>query len=72
MGEVKFKGLWRVDIIESERGWGSKVDESKYFETEDEGKTFVKEYNEKYNPPLKRGESVPDWYMYADGPSLIL
>ncbi len=68
MAEVKFKGLYRVDIIESEAGWGSKVDESKYYETEKEGADFVKAYNDKYNPPLKKGQSTPEWYMIARGP----
>ncbi len=71
MSEVKFKGLHRVDIIESEAGWGSKIDESKYFTTEQEGKDFVKEYNDKYNPPLKPGERTPEWYMIAQGPYLV-
>lgn len=51
-----------VEIIESERGWGSKVDEVKEFRTEAEARAFVKEYNDKYNPPLA---ITPDWYMIA-------
>lgn len=71
MAEVKFKGLWRVDIIESEAGWGSKIDESKYYETEAEGKTFVKEYNDKYNPQLSPCEDTPSWYIIAQSPALV-
>lgn len=56
---------FRVDIIESERGWGQKIDETIYFDNEDEAKDYVRKYNDKYNPPLKAGESVPDWYMMA-------
>lgn len=56
---------YRVDIIESERGWGSKIDETIYFDNEMEARTYAKDYNEKYNPPLKPGQGVPDWYMYA-------
>lgn len=67
MSEVKFKGLWRVDIIESERGWGSKIDESKYFNTKEEASKFSSEYNNTYNT----SSTVPDWYMYADTPLLI-
>ncbi len=51
----------KVLIIESERGWGQKVDEVKTFATYEEGQRFCSEYNEKYNPP----GPVPDWYMYA-------
>lgn len=54
-----------VDIIESERGWGAKVDEIKEFDTWEQADKFITEYNNKYCPPLKPGESVPDWYMYA-------
>lgn len=52
---------YRVDIIESEAGWGSKVDETIYFDNEAEARKYVKEYNEKYNPP----GPTPDWYMVA-------
>jgi hypothetical protein len=57
------KAMWCVDIVESERGWGSKVDGTRDFETEDEANEFVKEYNSKNNLP-----QVPDWYMYACKP----
>lgn len=57
---------WRVDIVESERGWGRKIEESIYFDNELEAKQFTNNYNDEYNPPLKPGEGVPDWYMYAD------
>lgn len=54
---------WRVDIIESERGWGQKVDDVKFFDDEQEALDFVKEYNKDNNLPY-----VPDWYMYAREP----
>ena len=44
----------RVLIIESEKGFGSRLDEVK------EAKSFVKEYNAKNNEVV-----VPDWYMFA-------
>lgn len=52
---------YKVNIIESERDYGSKIDDVMYFRTEEEAKTFVKEFNSKNNK-IK----VPDWYMYAD------
>lgn len=50
----------RVCIIESERGWGSKVDEVKYFDTRGEAQAFCVEYNKDNNLA-----EVPDWYMVA-------
>lgn len=52
---------FRVDIIESERGWGSKVDETIYFDNEAEARKYAEDYNNKYNT----ASEVPDWYMYA-------
>ena len=50
----------KVLIIESEKGWGQKVDETKEFESREEAEKFCKKYN-KSNPP----GPTPDWYMYA-------
>lgn len=54
--------MTKVEIIESERGWGQKIDEVKEFPTPEEAEAFCREYNRKHNPPR---ETVPDWYMYA-------
>jgi len=51
----------KVLIIESERGWGQRIDEVKEFPTQEAAYQFCKDYNNKYNPI---GET-PDWYMYA-------
>jgi hypothetical protein len=55
-----------VDIIESERGWGQKVDERKFFESADEAWAFVDQFNAGNNEA-----TVPDWYMYAMDPVRI-
>lgn len=55
---------WAVDIIESEAGWGSKVDETLTFPTKEEAAAFATDYNTKYNPP----GPTPEWYMYAGQP----
>lgn len=55
--------MWKVIIIESERGWGQKVDEIKTFATYEEAKKFQVKFNEANNENL-----VPDWYMVADNP----
>jgi hypothetical protein len=60
MSEVKVGPLYRVAIIESERGWGSKVDEVKLFTDEQTAKDFCYHYNK----DLPAGVA-PDWYMIA-------
>jgi hypothetical protein len=55
--EVKFTAV----IIESERGWGQKVDEVREFDTEKERDDFIKEFNS-HNTET----SAPDWYMKAE------
>jgi len=61
MAQVKFNTVYQVDIIESERGWGSKVDETLYFDNQAEAVKYAEDYNKKYNTATE----VPDWYMYA-------
>jgi len=61
MAQVKFNPVYQVDIIESERGWGSKVDETLYFDNQAEAVKYAEDYNLKYNTATE----VPDWYMYA-------
>jgi hypothetical protein len=51
----------KVFIIESEAGWGQKVDEVKEFPTKEEANAFVKEFNSYNSLPY-----TPDWYMYAE------
>lgn len=60
MSEVKLQKLWKVEIIESERGWGSKLDETKFFDNQREAEEFCKTYNAQNTETI-----VPDWYMYA-------
>jgi hypothetical protein len=60
-----------VNIIESERGWGAKVDEVRKFDTWEEADTFVEEYNKKSMPPLKAGERTPDIYCRAEYAGIV-
>jgi hypothetical protein len=62
MPRVELKTAYRVDIIESERGWGQKIDETIYFDNEAEARTYAINYNNKYN----NLDYVPDWYMRAE------
>jgi hypothetical protein len=57
------KKQFSVYVIESEAGWGQKVDFVKTFDTLENANAFVKEFNSKNNLPY-----VPDWYMYAENP----
>lgn len=50
-----------VPVIESEKGWGSKVDDHMVCLSNDDAKAFITEFNSKNNQP-----TTPDWYMYAD------
>lgn len=49
-----------VLIIESERGWGQRIDEVKTFPTLNKANAFIKKFNSRNNL-----SEVPDWYMYA-------
>ena len=49
-----------VSIIESERGWGQRIDETKEFPTREEAEALVAKFNSHNDLP-----EVPDWYMYA-------
>ena len=60
MSEVKLGSFYKVEIIESERGWGQRTDEIKYFDTEPDALKFVEEFNRSNNL-----EVAPDWYMVA-------
>ena len=51
----------KVQIIESERGWGQRLDEVKEFKTLKEAEAFCAAFNSKNDKDV-----VPDWYMRAD------
>jgi hypothetical protein len=52
---------YRVDLIESERGWGSKIDEVLYFDNEEEAREYARAFNAR-----NTAATAPDWYMRAD------
>jgi hypothetical protein len=60
--------MWIVNIIESERGWGQKVDEVKKFDTFEEAKAFQEKFNEVNQEDFEKTGIVPDWYMMAETP----
>lgn len=63
MPELNLGETWKVKIIESERGWGQKVEEVKFFDNQKDAAAFVSEFNS-----ANIEDRVPDWYMYATRP----
>lgn len=61
IGEDFKKEVYAVEVIESERGWGSKVDDHMLCLTFEDAKLFKEEFNSKNNE-----DDVPDYYMYAN------
>ena len=57
----KPKDAYKVVIIECERGWGQRVEDTFYYDNAEEAKAFCKDYNDRHNPP----GPAPDWYMVA-------
>jgi hypothetical protein len=61
MPRIEKPTAYRVDLIEHERGWGSKVDEVLYFDNEAEAREYARSFNAK-----NTAKEVPDWYMIAE------
>lgn len=57
----KSKFKFKVNIIESERGWGQRLDEVEEFDTYEEAVERLMEFNSKNTDSI-----IPDWYMYAE------
>lgn len=57
---------WKVTIIESERGWGQKVDEVKSFPSFEEAKEFQMNHNVQNNK-----SETPDIYWVAKDPHYV-
>lgn len=52
----------QVNLVESERGWGQKVFDEEYFDTDAEANRFIADYNRN-----SMGQNtVPDYYTYAE------
>ena len=54
-----------VPVIESEKGWGQKIEDHMVCLTNDDAKQFTKEFNAKNTL-----EHTPDWYMYAENETI--
>lgn len=68
MAELKERvvGSYRVELMEYERGWGSRIDERKYFDNIDEAVSYIEQFNS-----TNTEKTAPDWYMIAQGPYLV-
>lgn len=53
--------VFKAALMEFERGWGSRVDEIREFDTEKERDDFVESFNAQNTSAI-----VPDWYMIAE------
>lgn len=52
---------YRVDMVEYERGWGSKLDETLYFNSKEEAQNYANTYNAENN----KEAVAPDYYIIA-------
>jgi hypothetical protein len=66
MARIEKPTAHRVDLIEYERGWGSKVDEVIYFDNKEEAVKYCEDFNAK-----NYDDEVPDWYMIAEYRGLV-
>lgn len=63
---IQAKYVYRVDMMESERGWGQDywtVD----FDTEEKAQAYIREVNAE-----NTANSVPDYYIVAQGYKKVL
>jgi hypothetical protein len=58
--------MFRVDVYEYERGWGSRRDFSMYFRELVNADKYVAKFNSR-----NTAASAPDWYMQANDPIII-
>jgi hypothetical protein len=61
MARIARPTAYQVDLVEYERGWGSKVDETIYFDNEAEARKYCDEFNAR-----NTASTAPDWYMVAN------
>ena len=52
----------KVPVVESERGWGRKIDDWMVCLTIEDAQAFKKEFNSE-----NTSSTTPDWYMQAEG-----
>lgn len=55
------RSVYKVAIIESEAGWGQRIDEVKKFKTKKAAEKFVADFNSENTEKV-----TPSWYMRAE------
>lgn len=70
MSERLVWAAYAVDWFESERGWGSKIDDTSYYKTKEEADRIVENWERE---ELKRNPSgiTPDYYYRPLKPRLV-
>lgn len=53
---------YKIEVIESEKDWGSKIDDYMVCLSIEQVLEFKREFNSYNDKP-----TTPDWYMYANG-----
>ena len=61
MAQINKPIAYRVDLVEHDRFLGSKLDESLYFDNEDEARNYVQSFNTR-----NTARTAPEWYMVAE------
>ena len=66
MAQIDRPIAYQVDLVEYERGYGSRLDESLYFDNEEEARNYVQTFNTR-----NTARTAPEWYMVAEYRGLI-
>ena len=61
MAKINKPIAYRVDLVEHDRFLGSKLDESLYFDNEEEARNYVQSFNTR-----NTARTAPEWYMVAE------
>jgi hypothetical protein len=61
MAQISKPKAYCVDITECDLGWGSKIDQTLYFDNEPEARKFCQDFN-----AGNTSKTVPNWYMIAN------
>ncbi len=59
---TKMKTVVKIPVIESEKGWGRKIDDYMVCMTVEDAELFRGEFNSTNDK-----DNVPEWYMAAEG-----
>ena len=66
MAQIQRPIAYQVDLVEHDRFLGSKIDETLYFDNEDQARFYAETFNARNTE-----KTVPDWYMVAEYRGLV-